>query len=57
MKKSVLLIALFFLGIAVYAQDNNVRRPNNGARPARTMRKAFSPEEMAEVAAAIAANI
>ena len=26
MKKSILLIALFFLSIAVYAQDNNVRR-------------------------------
>ena len=51
MKKSILLIALFFLGIAVFAQDNNVRRPNNGARPARTMRKAFSPEEMAKAEA------
>ena len=47
MKKSLLLILLMFLGVTVYAQNNN-RRQGDAQRPARTMRKAFSPEEMAK---------
>ncbi len=51
MKKSILLIVLLFLGVAVYAQDNNARRQNGAPRTAHTMRKAFSPEDMAKAEA------
>ncbi|MBE6302323.1 MAG: hypothetical protein E7089_00105 [Bacteroidales bacterium] len=49
MKKSVVLIVLLFLGVAVNAQDNNVRRQGNAPRGERTMRRSFSPEEMAKM--------
>lgn len=51
MKKSILLIALMFLGVASYAQNNNVRRADNANRRPRTMRQAFSPEDMAKAEA------
>ena len=51
MKKSFLLIVLLFLGVTVYAQNqnNDARRFSDSRRPNRAMRKAFSPEEMAKV--------
>ena len=48
MKKSVLLIVLLFLGVTVYAQNNNTRRQGDAPRRERTMRRSFSPEEMAK---------
>ena len=48
MKKSVLLIVLLFLGVTVYAQNNNARRQGDAPRRERTMRRSFSPEEMAK---------
>jgi hypothetical protein len=51
MKKSILLIALMLLGVASYAQNNNVRRADNANRRSRTMRQAFSPEKMAKAEA------
>ena len=51
MKKSILLIALMLLGVASYAQNNNVRRADNANRRPRTMRQAFSPEKMAKAEA------
>ena len=37
-----------FVGVAVYAQDTNVRRQGNAPRRERTMRRSFSPEDMAK---------
>ena len=51
MKKSILLIVLMLLGVASYAQNNNVRRADNANRRPRTMRQAFSPEKMAKAEA------
>lgn len=51
MKKSILLIILMFLGIASYAQSNNARRADDAPRRPRTMRQAFSPEDMAKAEA------
>ena len=51
MKKSILLIILMFLGVATYAQNNDARRPNDASRRPRTMRQAFSPEQMAKAEA------
>ena len=48
MKKSILLIILMLLGVASYAQNNNVRRADNANRRPRTMRQSFSPEKMAK---------
>ena len=48
MKKSFFLIVLLFLGVTIYAQDNGARRQGNAQRPNRTMRRSFSPEEMAK---------
>ena len=48
MKKSIILIVLMFVGVAVYAQDTNVRRQGNAPRRERTMRRSFSPEDMAK---------
>lgn len=49
MKKSIILIVLLLMGITVYAQDSNKRRPDDVPRRSRTMRKSFSPEEMAKM--------
>ena len=51
MKKSILLIVLMLLGVASYAQNNNARRADNANRRPRTMRQAFSPEDMAKAEA------
>ena len=49
MKKSFFLTLLLFLGVAAYAQNDDARRPDDSQRRSRTMRKAFSPEEMAKM--------
>lgn len=49
MKKSILLMLLLFLGVTVYAQNSDARRSDNAPRRDRTMRKTFSPEEMAKM--------
>lgn len=51
MKKSIILLVLMFVGVAVYAQDVNVRRQGNAPRREGTMRRSFSPEDMAKAEA------
>ncbi len=51
MKKTVFIIILMFLGVTAYAQNNDARRSDDAPRRGRTMRKAFSPEEMAKMEA------